>query len=62
MMLGTWLGPADASARRRTAGAIYVGVFLVFALGFSWFFYPIWTGEVIPWNAWHIRMWFPTWV
>ena len=28
----------------------------------AWFFYPIWTGEVIPYSAWHIRMWFPTWV
>ncbi|HET7900771.1 MAG TPA: phospholipid carrier-dependent glycosyltransferase [Candidatus Nanopelagicales bacterium] len=62
MMLGTWLGPADASAKRRTAGAIYVGLFLMVALAASWFFYPIWTGEVMPYNAWHIRMWFPTWV
>jgi hypothetical protein len=23
---------------------------------------PIWTGEVLPYNTWHIRMWFPTWV
>lgn len=62
MMLGTWLGPQDASARRRTGGAIAVGLFLMIALAASWFFYPIWTGELLPWNAWHIRMWFPTWV
>ena len=62
LMLGTWLGPEDASARRRTGGAIAVGLFLMIALAASWFFYPIWTGELMPWNAWHIRMWFPTWV
>jgi dolichyl-phosphate-mannose-protein mannosyltransferase len=61
-MLGTWLGPADATARRRTSGAIAVGMFLMLALAASWFFYPVWTGELMPWNAWHIRMWFPTWV
>ena len=32
------------------------------ALAASWFFYPVWSAEVIPYAAWHIRMWFPTWV
>jgi hypothetical protein len=28
----------------------------------SWFFYPIWSAEVMSYAAWNIRMWFPTWV
>jgi dolichyl-phosphate-mannose--protein O-mannosyl transferase len=62
MMLGTMLGPEDATARRRTVGATAVGSFLLVTLAVSWFFYPVWSGEVLPYNAWHIRMWFPTWV
>jgi dolichyl-phosphate-mannose--protein O-mannosyl transferase len=44
-----------------TGGSV-VALFLVSALVLSWFFYPVWTGEVIPYTAWQIRMWFPTWV
>jgi dolichyl-phosphate-mannose--protein O-mannosyl transferase len=28
----------------------------------AWWFYPIWTGEVIPYEQWTWRMWMPTWV
>ncbi len=62
MMLGSILGPADADPRRRTIGATAVGVLVLFALAASWFFYPVWTAEVLPYNAWQIRMWFGTWV
>jgi dolichyl-phosphate-mannose--protein O-mannosyl transferase len=61
-MLGTWLGRSDADPNRRTIGAVAVGAFLMVALAASWFFYPVWSAEVIPYTAWHIRMWFPTWV
>ena len=44
------------------AGAVAVGAFLMVALAASWFFYPVWSAEVIPYTAWQIRMWFPTWV
>jgi dolichyl-phosphate-mannose--protein O-mannosyl transferase len=26
------------------------------------FFYPILAAHPISWNAWHARMWFPTWI
>jgi dolichyl-phosphate-mannose--protein O-mannosyl transferase len=26
------------------------------------FFWPILIGQTISWQAWHIRMWFPSWV
>ncbi len=62
MTLGTVLGKADASPRRRTVGAAVVGSVLLLAVTLSWFFYPIWTAEPIPYTAWQMRMWFPTWV
>ena len=62
LTLGTLLGPSRAAARRRTTGAAVVGSLLLLALAASWFFYPVWSAEVIPYTAWQIRMWFPTWV
>lgn len=61
MSLGTVLGPASASAARRRNGAIAVGAFLLLAVVAAWWFYPIWTGEVIPYDAWRLRMWMPSW-
>jgi dolichyl-phosphate-mannose-protein mannosyltransferase len=62
MMLGAILGPADAPPRRRTIGATAVGAIVLLVVACGWFFYPVWTGETLPYTAWHIRMWFPTWV
>ena len=57
----TVLGPAHAPGDRRRNGAIAVGVFLLVVVVVAWWFYPIWTGEVIPDQAWRLRMWLPTW-
>ena len=62
MSLGTVLGPATAPAVRRKWGAIFSGGVVVLALAVSWFFWPIWTGQVVPYDFWHIHMWFPSWV
>ncbi|MBV9056934.1 MAG: phospholipid carrier-dependent glycosyltransferase [Candidatus Eremiobacteraeota bacterium] len=45
-----WLGPAGVGA--------YVAVA---ALGFV-YFYPVLAAHGLAWNAWHQRMWFPTWI
>ena len=26
------------------------------------FFWPVYTAQVIPYDHWHMRMWFPSWV
>jgi len=62
LTLGTMLGRSDSSPRRRTIGASVVGSLVLLALAASWFFDPVWSAEVIPYTAWQIRMWFPTWV
>jgi dolichyl-phosphate-mannose-protein mannosyltransferase len=60
--LGSVMGPASASRERRTNGAWAVGVFLLAAVAATWWFYPIWTGQVITYEQWQMRMWLPTWV
>lgn len=62
MTLGTILGPTDADPRRRTIGASVVGSVVLLAVAAAWFFYPIWSGEIMQYDAWHLRMWFDTWV
>ena len=37
-------------------------LYLIAVVIAAWWFYPIWTGEVIPYEQWKLRMWMPTWV
>jgi dolichyl-phosphate-mannose--protein O-mannosyl transferase len=46
--------------RTSLAPVAWVAVFLSVAI-FA-FFWPVLTGAVTSWNAWHIRMWLPSWV
>ena len=62
MSLGGILGSPSATRERRGNGAVVVVTFLFLALAATWWFYPIWTGEIISYRAWQLRMWLPTWV
>ena len=42
--------------------AAIIGGYLLAVVLAAWWFYPIWTAEVIPYDAWRLRMWLPTWV
>jgi dolichyl-phosphate-mannose-protein mannosyltransferase len=47
---------------RRVAGTVVAGAYVMLvALNFA-YFYPIYTGEVIPYETWQARMWVSTWV
>ena len=35
---------------------------ILLLLAVSWWFYPIWTAQSIPYDLWNLRMWFPSWV
>ncbi len=62
MTLGALLGPPGATRRRRTRGAVAAGVLvLLIAWNFIYFF-PVYTGQTIPYADWHARMWLDTWV
>jgi Gpi18-like mannosyltransferase len=51
--------------RRETArwvGGLGVGAYVAAAAASFIFFYPVLAAHPISWNAWHQRMWFPTWI
>jgi dolichyl-phosphate-mannose--protein O-mannosyl transferase len=58
LCLGLIIGPATASAARRVTGATIVGVYLLAVLLVFWYFYPILTGQTIPYTDWLNHMWY----
>jgi dolichyl-phosphate-mannose-protein mannosyltransferase len=61
-VLGLGIGGPLASPKRRRAGLLAAGVFMVATVACFAFFYPIYTAQVIPQHQWEIRMWLPSWV
>ncbi|GAA2000724.1 dolichyl-phosphate-mannose--protein mannosyltransferase [Brevibacterium samyangense] len=49
--------PVALVARRLVVGLVLVAVVGAFA-----FYYPIWTGHTIPYDAWRLRILNPTWI
>ena len=66
LSLGTLLGPApDGTPRsedRRRWGAWAAGAVVLLAVIAAWWFYPVWTGQPIPYEQWTWRMWMPSWI
>ncbi len=60
--LGLLLGPRGASPTRRVFGAGMVGGYLLLVLLNFVYFYPIFTAEVITYQQWANRIWFPFWI
>jgi dolichyl-phosphate-mannose--protein O-mannosyl transferase len=60
------IGLAAGLTRMFDAGRLPRGLVVAFlALGVGvmlWFFYPILAAVPIPYDLWHSRMWFPTWI
>ena len=56
------LGPHTASAIRKRRGMIVLFVLVMAVIAAAWWFYPVWTGELLPYNEWQQRMWLPSWV
>jgi dolichyl-phosphate-mannose--protein O-mannosyl transferase len=50
----------DPRARRWSIGVVSGVVGLAVLVGA--FFYPIWTGMVVPYWFWHAHMWLTTWI
>ncbi|MEU6548778.1 phospholipid carrier-dependent glycosyltransferase [Streptomyces sp. NPDC046915] len=62
MMLGALSGSPGAAAKRRIGGAVVAGALvLLIAWNFIYFF-PLYTGQTIPYADWHTRMWFDSWI
>ncbi len=58
LCLGLILGPATASALRRSTGALIVGAYLLCVLLMFWYFYSILAGQVILYHDWYSHMWY----
>jgi dolichyl-phosphate-mannose-protein mannosyltransferase len=67
-VLGVLMAPSRAGRDtlfgfdRRIAGTVIAGAYVMLvALNFA-YFYPIYTGESIPYESWQARMWVSSWV
>ena len=60
--LGLVLGGRAASRERRRLGVLVVGGYLLVTIALFAWFYPIHSGEVIPYEQWRRLMWFPSWI
>ncbi|MEY4323178.1 MAG: hypothetical protein RL410_959 [Actinomycetota bacterium] len=60
--LGVILGPADAGAALRKKRSFAVGAFVLLTVVVSYFMMPVWTGEVVAYDYWHLHMWLPSWI
>jgi dolichyl-phosphate-mannose--protein O-mannosyl transferase len=61
-VLGLVIGPPGASPRRRLVGTVAAGSYVVVCVVLFFYFYPVYTAQVIPYAAWAGRMWFPSWI
>lgn len=57
-----WQWATARGGAQRTYAAVAIGGYLLLVGGLFVFFYPILAGVPITWNAWHERMWFPSWI
>jgi dolichyl-phosphate-mannose--protein O-mannosyl transferase len=62
MMLGAVLGPPGSSERRRMWGAVGAGTLVLLIVWNFIYFFPLYTGQTIPMDAWRNRMWLDTWI
>ncbi len=62
LCLGLIIGPAQATTRRRLAGAVIAGAYVLLVLANFAYLYPLFTAQSIPYGSWLQRMWFSSWI
>ncbi|MER5492132.1 phospholipid carrier-dependent glycosyltransferase [Streptomyces sp. NPDC002490] len=62
MLVGALLGPKGSSELRRTAGAAGAGVLVLLIAWNFIYFWPLYTGQMMPIASWRARMWLDTWI
>lgn len=55
-------GPPPGAGTRRLVGAAAAGAFMLVVLANFAYFYPILSAQTIPYEDWHARIWFDSWV
>ncbi|MFC4534197.1 phospholipid carrier-dependent glycosyltransferase, partial [Sphaerisporangium dianthi] len=59
---GLLIGPARAQGRRRAVGAAVTGALMLLAIAnFAWL-HPVLSAELLPYDEWYRRMFFPRWI
>ncbi len=53
--------PRPGELEQRRVGVAVVGVYLAVVLAVSAFFLPVWTGQPMGPDGWHLRLWLPSW-
>ncbi len=61
-VIGLILGPPEASSTRRLWSGAAVGTYLVTTVLLFFFYWPVYTAQVISYADWARRMWFPSWI
>jgi dolichyl-phosphate-mannose--protein O-mannosyl transferase len=61
-VIGMGLGKPWQSLRRRLVGVVACGAYVISCVWLFFFFWPLYTAQVIPYAAWAKRMWFPSWI
>ncbi|GAA3701428.1 phospholipid carrier-dependent glycosyltransferase [Zhihengliuella alba] len=54
-------GGRPVGLEQRRVGLAVVGVYLALVLAVSAFFLPVWTGQPMGPEGWHLRLWLPSW-
>jgi dolichyl-phosphate-mannose-protein mannosyltransferase len=62
LCLGLVVGPARASALRRTTGSAVAGAYVLAVLLNFAYLYPILSAQIIPYSQWLARMWYHGWI
>jgi dolichyl-phosphate-mannose--protein O-mannosyl transferase len=62
MVLGMVIGPAQETGVRRVIGSAAAGAFMLVVLVDFFYLYPLLAAKVIPYDSWHARMWFNSWI
>ena len=62
LVLGAVLGPARASETRRLAGLVAVCGYVALVVVNGAWLWPILSGQLITYEQWHSRIWFPSWI
>ena len=55
-----WQGAT--TLRERYAATLAIVLLVLLTIIAAAYFWPVWTHGLTTWDAWHQRMWFPTWI
>ena len=62
MVIGMVLGTRPDPPWRRENGIRLVAIFLALAVGFSIYFWPLWTGQSVDYTFLRLHWWLPSWI